>query len=109
MSVLEILAHWGHDKVGLKLLAAEEVLSRRKTAATSDVTVHDALIEAMVATTKDSYHVDAINQFLGAAALEDGGHDRSTKYAWPNEGVRELSAICRTLRSSKAANASRTD
>jgi len=109
VSVLEILAHWGHDKVGVKLLAAEEVLSRRKTAATSDVTVHDALIEAMVATTKDSYHVDAINQFLGAAALEDGGHDRSTKYAWPNERVRELSAICRTLRSSKAANASRTD
>lgn len=48
-------------------------------------------IEAMVAKTKDSYHVVAINQFLGAAALEDGGQVRSTKYAWPNErGARTL-------------------
>ena len=37
-----------------------------------------ALIEPMLAKTKDSYNVDAIAQLIGVAALEDGDHARST-------------------------------
>ncbi len=37
-----------------------------------------ALIEPMLAKTKDSYNVDAIAQLIGAAALEDGDYARST-------------------------------
>lgn len=37
-----------------------------------------ALIEPMLAKTKDSYNVDAIAQLVGAAALDDGDHARST-------------------------------